>query len=285
MPRQASATDRHAIDLDDRVAAVYGGPLGAFVAERDALARDLRAAGRRDDAAAVKALRKPRVVAWALDAGARADPGAIAGLAAAVEALRGAQTGGADLRAAIADLRAAEGPVVDAATRAARDHGQPVDRTALASAVRAVVGDPQALAALRTGRLVDVPAAGGLGVPPSGAPAAPATRSGTARAERPGGERRAAAPERDAARRAVAAAERDARDAAEAAGRAARAAEEAAETARRLREEADAAHRRADEAADAAERARQEATARAAARDAAEATLERARAALRGVEA
>lgn len=67
-------------DLDDRVAAVYGGPLTSFVAGRDALARELRSAGRRDDAARVRKLRKPKLVAWALDAGARADPGALATL-------------------------------------------------------------------------------------------------------------------------------------------------------------------------------------------------------------
>jgi hypothetical protein len=40
----------------DVIADLYAGPLDAFVARRDALAKELRAAGRRDDAKAVKAL-------------------------------------------------------------------------------------------------------------------------------------------------------------------------------------------------------------------------------------
>jgi hypothetical protein len=55
-------------DLDDlgrAIGAVYGGALDGFVARRDALVKQLRAAKRTDDAGTVKALRKPRVNAWA----------------------------------------------------------------------------------------------------------------------------------------------------------------------------------------------------------------------------
>lgn len=311
-------------DLDDLVAAVYGGPLASFVAERDALARTLRSAGRRDEAARVKKLRKPKLVAWALDAGARAEPGALAALVAAVDGLRDAQDGG-DVRAAIADLRAAEGPVVDAATEAAGDHDQPVDRATLASAVRAVVGDPEALAALRAGRLVDVPAGGGLGVPLAGPaippgdgaapiadrtePAAPAeptartegdrrgttarrqdtadrTEAARAGAARPGAaaRRKEAARHKQAARRAVAEAERTARSAADAARQADRTARRAEASAHDLRDKAAAAQRRADQAAEAAGQARREAEARAAAHDRAEAALTEARAALQSLD-
>lgn len=298
-------------DLDDRVAAVYGGPLASFVAERDALARELRSAGRRDEAAQVKKLRKPKLVAWALDAGARADPGALAALVAAVDGLRGPRAG-ADVRAAIAALRAAEGPVVDAAAEAAGDHDQTVDRATLAAAVRAVVGDPEGLAALRAGRLVDVPAGGGLGVPLAG-PGGPAGPAGAARPPVDGagagdrasvadrtaeddravsagtaeaGDRTEAArykesARKEAARLALAEAERAARAAADEARRADGAAEEAEATARDLQDQAAAAQRRADEAAEAAGRARREAGSREAARDQAEAALAEARVALR----
>ena len=47
-------------DLEPAIGAIYGGPLDEFVAARDGLARELRAAGRRDDAAAVRKLAKPR---------------------------------------------------------------------------------------------------------------------------------------------------------------------------------------------------------------------------------
>lgn len=52
------------IDEADRL---YGLALEDFVAERDALAKSLRADGRRADADAVKALRKPPAVVWAVN--------------------------------------------------------------------------------------------------------------------------------------------------------------------------------------------------------------------------
>jgi hypothetical protein len=150
------------LDLDAGIAAVYGGPLGSFVAERDGLARALRAAGRRDDAATVKALRKPKVVAWALDAAVHDDPGLAASLADAVEELGREQAAGGDVRAAIGRVRTAEGAVAEAASAAAARHGSPVDASAVGLALRAVVGDDDAFAALLAVRLVDVPAPGGL---------------------------------------------------------------------------------------------------------------------------
>ena len=62
-------------DLDDEVDALYGLPLDAFVPERDALAKRLRADKRREDADAVKALRKPSVAAWAANQVLRSQPG------------------------------------------------------------------------------------------------------------------------------------------------------------------------------------------------------------------
>jgi hypothetical protein len=52
------------IDEADRL---YGLPLEDFVAERDALAKRLRADGRRAEADEVKALRKPPAVVWAVN--------------------------------------------------------------------------------------------------------------------------------------------------------------------------------------------------------------------------
>jgi hypothetical protein len=52
------------IDEADRL---YGLPLEDFVAERDALAKQLRADGRRAEADEVKALRKPPAVVWAVN--------------------------------------------------------------------------------------------------------------------------------------------------------------------------------------------------------------------------
>ncbi len=82
-----------------------------FVAARDQLARDLRAAGDKEEAAAVKGLRRPAVPVWALNQVARSDPQAIRELLAASEDARGAQhdvLDGAEadvLRAALARRR------------------------------------------------------------------------------------------------------------------------------------------------------------------------------------
>jgi hypothetical protein len=70
---------------------LYGLPLDRFVAERDALARALRADGRREEAAEVGALRKPSVVAWAVNQLVRTQGRALAELFDAGDALREAQ--------------------------------------------------------------------------------------------------------------------------------------------------------------------------------------------------
>ncbi|HXS45756.1 MAG TPA: hypothetical protein VN751_14105, partial [Solirubrobacteraceae bacterium] len=59
---------------DDAVDRLYGLAPGEFVPERDALAKALRADGRRDEAAAVKALAKPTVAAWAVNQAVRSQP-------------------------------------------------------------------------------------------------------------------------------------------------------------------------------------------------------------------
>jgi hypothetical protein len=51
----------------DEADKLYGLPLEDFVAQRDALAKQLRADGRRADADEVKALRKPPAVVWAVN--------------------------------------------------------------------------------------------------------------------------------------------------------------------------------------------------------------------------
>ena len=72
-------------------ALLYGVPLGEFVARRDALVKAIRAGGDRSLANEIKALRKPTVVADALNRALRHDPGAIDALLGAVEELRRTQ--------------------------------------------------------------------------------------------------------------------------------------------------------------------------------------------------
>lgn len=282
-------------DIDGTIAALYGGPLAEFVAQRDALARSLRTAGRRDEAARIKALKKPRALAWALDAGAHLEPDALAELSAAVEDVSVAQTSGGDVRAALSRLRGAETALVTAAGAAAAGHGHPVDGTALAAGLRAVVGDPDALAALEAGRLVDVPSTGGFGQAAPTSTLGSGSRAGTKRgasARRPSG-RRSESGATDgnhdaaiaAARRAVSDAEQAARAAAADARTAADAADGAETAARAAEDEAVAARRRADAAAEAARQAREDADRCAARQAEADAALVTARDTLRAIGA
>jgi hypothetical protein len=102
---------------------LYGLALDRFVPERTELARTLRADQRRDEAAAVAALRKPSVAAWAVNQLVRSQGTAVQELYTAGDALRDAQ---ADLLAGRGDgraLRAAnerERAAVDTLVAAAR---------------------------------------------------------------------------------------------------------------------------------------------------------------------
>jgi hypothetical protein len=107
------------VDVED----LYGLPLDQFVPERTALVRELRKAGKREEAAEVAALRKPSVAAWAVNQLVRTQRKAVTVLLDAGDALRSAQddvlAGAGDarsLRTAVERERAA----VDALTEAAR---------------------------------------------------------------------------------------------------------------------------------------------------------------------
>jgi len=52
---------------DTRLDRIYSAPRERFVSEREAVAKELRAEAKSDEAAAVAALRKPTLVAWALN--------------------------------------------------------------------------------------------------------------------------------------------------------------------------------------------------------------------------
>jgi hypothetical protein len=87
---------------------LYALPLDGFIAARDETARRLRDEGRRDDAAAVKALRKPSNPAWVVNRLSRETPKIIESLLAAGQRVRDTQlSGGGSLRDAMDDERAA----------------------------------------------------------------------------------------------------------------------------------------------------------------------------------
>src|SRR5688500_7331920 len=113
-------------DLESEVVAVYRGPLEEFVSRRDALAKQLRASKRREDADRVKSLKKPSRTAWSLNNIVHEDAAPIDQLTAAITAAQQSQSrAGADLRTALENVRTAVRDVAHAAARAAIRGGHP----------------------------------------------------------------------------------------------------------------------------------------------------------------
>src|SRR5688572_24531002 len=150
------------LDLEEGIVGVYAGPLDAFVARRDALVKELRAAGRRDDAGTVKNLRKPSRVAWALDLGVLGTPPAMQTVDAALSEILAAHSGTGDVRTAMTGLRNAVRELAAHAARAAEREGLPVDAGTLSTALQTVLGSRDSLELLRRGSLAEVPENDGL---------------------------------------------------------------------------------------------------------------------------
>ena len=160
---------------------LYELPLGDFTRARDERAKALRKEGRRDEADAVKALRKPTLAAWALNQLARRRPKEVEGLLTAGEKLRAAQEellAGGDRKAfqsAAAKERdevaalAAEtaGLAAEAGERASPGLEEKVAATLHAAALDEETGEQ-----LRAGRLLrEREAIGGFGAITAAAPA------------------------------------------------------------------------------------------------------------------
>src|SRR4051794_11882045 len=136
-----------------------------FVAARDLLAKELRAAGKRDEAAGVRALRRPSVSAWALNQVARRDARTVEELISSIERARVAQDevlAGAErqtLRDAMADRRQALVAVIDHARAVMEESGRPSD-TATRNIESALQGSlpPTFIDAFRRGVLTDLDA-------------------------------------------------------------------------------------------------------------------------------
>src|SRR3954451_16588799 len=144
---------------------LYGAPFDEFIARRDAAARDLRREKRREEADAVKALRKPALSAWAIDQLARSARDAVDGLLAAGAALRQAR-GGDTLRDATREERRAVEDLVARASAVLRDAGHPLtDKTVgeLRDTLHAAALDDEARDLIERGRLVESRQAVGLG--------------------------------------------------------------------------------------------------------------------------
>ncbi len=233
-------------DLDQRIDALYAGAPGEFTAGRDALAKDLRAAGEQDEAARVRKLRRPTKIAAELNRLARGEPDAMGAAIEAESALEAAQRGVLEGTGTADDLRAAELHEAEAIAALSSD---PAIRAALRLAARS----PDEREDLRRGRISQDPVAdpgaalfgmGSASVPPRTPPAPRAAPAGEPEPE-PAQEDELAAVR---ARRERASARQAAEATVRAAVRAERAAQEELTRARRRATQAGTEARRAAEA-------------------------------------
>jgi hypothetical protein len=237
---------------------LYGLPLERFVPERAALAKELRAAGRRDEAAGVAKLRKPSAAAWAVNQLVRTQRDATRELFAAGDAVRAAQAdvlaGRGDARAlheAAARERDAVGGLVETARGLLGGDGHELSATTLvriADTLHAAALDDALRDEVREGRLErELRHVGlGLGEAPAAGMAARRRGAGTGAAPPPapggGGASGARAGTRERADQLRAARERATADAAQAAARTAARREARAAVARAAKAEERAGH-------------------------------------------
>jgi hypothetical protein len=240
------------------------------VAARDRLAGELKDAGKAGEAAAIKKLRRPSVVAWAVNAAARERPEEVEALREAGRSLRRAQRkalsggGGEDLRRATDERRLLVQTLTDAGVAAIGPRGAS-HRDAIAATLDAASVDGELGQRLQAGMLerearpaagfgaiegFEVLQGGGGGEEEEPIDEDPAeVRKQRAR------EAREAAQRAAAAERASDKAHRRAEELKEKAAAAVSAAREAESEAKRLTDEARTERKRADRAAKSAEAA------------------------------
>jgi len=162
---------------------LYGLAPGEFTSARDARAKELRGAGDREAANAVKALRKPTVAAWALNQLSRRKGKDLDRLLAAGEKLRGAQEellAGGD-RSAFQKAAARERELVAELTATAMElagEGGTGLEEKVAATLHAAALDEDTADELRAGRLLrEREAIGGFGAAPPAGGSRPAPRA------------------------------------------------------------------------------------------------------------
>jgi hypothetical protein len=150
-------------DLDDVLTRLRTTPLDGFLDARKALAAELKAAGRKDDAKVVAAVRKPTASAWAVDQLHHLRADELGELLALGEELRSGQRralstgqGGAALRETAARRRTLVRTLTDAAAGALATGGRavsPSTRDEISGTLDAATVDPEVAAALAEGSL------------------------------------------------------------------------------------------------------------------------------------
>lgn len=142
---------------DEQLDALYAGPLEAFTAGRNNVAKELAAAGDKDGAAEVRALQKPNVTAWALNQLARQHAAEVDDLLEIAERLRGAQRGeSGDLRALHGEVRDKVAKLLARAQAIVESDNKQATQTLknrVTQSLMAAASDEAAGALLRAGRL------------------------------------------------------------------------------------------------------------------------------------
>jgi hypothetical protein len=242
--------------VEQALEALFTGSVETFIAERDRLAKELKAAGDKDGAAVVKAQHKPTLVAHALNTLVRAERPQIDQLIALGAALA---SGKGDFQAMLEKQRALLQALTQKAAALAGD-----DAPSIVSVLQGAMASPELAQQVRTARFSKLPEVpvGFFGMPGAAAPAvarpaeakpqaepakvdrAEAEREAKHAAERAAAEKAAdqARADADAKGEAADALEKAARDAANAAAaaktehvKAVQHAKELAEKARKLR--------------------------------------------------
>ncbi|HKG49740.1 MAG TPA: hypothetical protein VKB14_04830 [Actinomycetales bacterium] len=163
------ASDADRLDLVEAAAdELYGLAPDAFTAQRGELAKQARASGNKGAAAEIAKLRKPTVPAWLVNLLAREESGELADLLALGEQLREAQA--QLLGPRMKELSQQASVAVKGLSRRAAELGDAAGQAVTAAVdrdveqtLRAALADPQAEAAVSSGRLTRALAYAGFG--------------------------------------------------------------------------------------------------------------------------
>lgn len=161
---------------EERLDELYREHPDGFVAARNELAKEMRAAGDREEADRIKKLRRPSVAAWLLNRTALSSSRSLQEFAEACRqleeaqgrALEGDDDAVAEWRAAAARQRESNAGVAETAAGLARDSGHPVKPRALelvGETLQAAASDPDLRDRVMHGRLEREQSAPTLGMP------------------------------------------------------------------------------------------------------------------------